>query len=253
MGVPLAQLQDTLAPLYLMQRYQTEAAIKEIGGLDYRFQLRGDGQMSSAIVEGAEQRKALHAVLGTISPEALTLPEGLLKLLPPRPAGVERTRESLAAATGLTFDPIAAAESAADLTLTVLFDPQRAARLVEYNARVNTNPTLGEVIDAVLAVNRPAHRPNAGGQGLYAEVQAALYVRSVEALLRLAAAPKDSAMVRAIVLGKLDQVKQQSDSNSIIEAYVVYRIDQFLDDPAKFQPAPPVTAPPGMPIGDEED
>jgi hypothetical protein len=253
MGVPLAQLQDTLAPLYLMHRYQAEAAIKEIGGLDYRFQLRGDGQMDSAIVDGAEQRKALHAVLGTISPEALTLPEALLEVLPPRPAGLERSRESLAASTGLTFDPIAAAESAADLTLSVLFDPQRAARLVEYNARVDTNPTLGEVIDAVLAVNRPAHRSGGGARGLFAEVQSALYVRSVEALLRLAASPKDSAMVRAIVLGKLDQVKRQSDSNSVIEAYVVYRIDRFLEDPAKFQPAPPVAAPPGMPIGDEAD
>ncbi len=252
MGAPLAQLEDTLAPLYLMHRYQTEAAIKEIGGLDYRFQLRGDGQMVAAIVAGAEQRKALHAVLATISPEALTLPEGLLKMLPPRPAGVARTRESLGSSTGLTFDPIAAAESAADLTLAVLLDPQRAARLVEYNARVNTNPPLGEVIDAVLAVNRPAHG-SSGAQGLFAEVQSAVYVRSIEALLRLAASAKDSAMVRAIVLGKLDQVKQRSDPNSVIEAYVIYRIDQFLEDPAKFQPAPPVATPPGMPIGGEED
>ena len=252
MGAPLAQLQDTLAPLYLMHRYQTEAAIKEIGGLDYRFQMRGDGQMNSAIVEAGEQRKALRAVLGTLSPETLTLPEALLKILPPRPQGVERTRESLAAATGLTFDPIAAAESAADLTLTVLFDPQRAARLVEYGARVTANPSLGEVIDAVLAVNRPAHRPSGSSQGLFAQVQAAVYVRSIEALLRLAASPKDSSLVRAIVLGKLDQVKQQSDPSAAIEAYVIYRIDQFLEDPVKFQAAPPVSAPPGMPIGDDE-
>jgi hypothetical protein len=209
--------------------------------------------MNPAIVDGAEQRKALRVVVGTLSPETLTLPEGLLELLPPRPAGVERTRESLASSTGLTFDPIAAAQSAADLTLAVLFDPQRAARLVEYNARVNGTPTLGEVIDAVLAVNRPPHRPNGNGQGLFAEVQSAVYVRSVEALMRLAASSKDSAAVRAIVLGKLDQVKRQSDANSVTEAYLIYRIDQFLDDPAKFQPAPPVAAPPGMPIGDEED
>jgi Met-zincin len=236
-----------------MHRYQTEAAIKEIGGLDYRFQLRGDGQMNAAIVDAAEQRKALHAVLSTLSPEALTLPEPLLKILPPRPPGVERTRESLASATGLTFDPIAAAESAADLTLTVLFDPQRAARLVEYSARVSANPTLSEVIDAVLAVNRPARRASGASQGLFAQVQAAVYVRSIEALLRLAASPKDATLVRAIVLSKLDQIKQQSDPSSGIEAYVIYRIDQFLEDPAKFQAAAPVIAPPGMPIGDEEE
>ena len=251
MGAPLAQLEDTLAPLYLMHRYQTEAAIKEIGGLDYRFQLRGDGQMNSAIVDAAEQRKALRAVLGTLSPEALTLPETLLKILPPRPPGLERTRESLASSTGLTFDPIAAAESAADLTLAVLFEPHRAARLIEYNARAGANPSLGEVIEGVLAVNRPSHRQTGSGQGLFAEVQSAVYARSVEALLRLAAYPKDSSAVRAVVLSKLDQVKQRSDPNSAMEAYLIYRIDRFLEDPEKFQPAPPVEAPPGMPIGDD--
>ena len=43
--MPLAQLEDTLVPLYLFHRYQTEAATKEIGGLDYRYNLRGDGQI----------------------------------------------------------------------------------------------------------------------------------------------------------------------------------------------------------------
>jgi hypothetical protein len=252
MGAPLAQLEDTLAPLYLMHRYQTEAAVKEIGGLDYRFQLRGDGQMNAAIVDAAEQRKALHAVLATLSPEALTLPESLLKLLPPRPPGLPRSRESLASATGLTFDPIAAAESAADLTLTVLFDVQRAARLVEYHARGGGNPSLGEVIDAALAANKPARRQVPAGQGLFAEVQSAVYMRTVEALLRLAASPQESAAVRAIVLGKLDQIKQQSDPNSAPEAYIIYRIDQFLEDPTKFMVSPSVPAPPGMPIGDDE-
>jgi hypothetical protein len=32
-----------------------------------------------------------------------------------------------------------------------------------------------------------------------------------------------------------------------------HRIDLFDRDPAKFVPAPPIEAPPGMPIGDEED
>src|ERR1700677_1130979 len=98
---------------------------------------------------------ALRAVVKTLSAEVLTLPEPLLKLFPPRPPDFERTRESLPAETGLTFDPIAAAESAADLTLGVLFDGERAARLVEYHARANT-PSLAEVIDAALKVSRLA-------------------------------------------------------------------------------------------------
>jgi hypothetical protein len=251
MGAPLAQLEDTLAPLYLMHRYQSEAAIKVIGGLDYRYQVRGDGQMTAAIVSPEEQRKALRAVIKTLSAETLTLPESLLKLLPPRPPGFERTRESLPSQTGPTFDPLAAAESAADLTLSTLFNPERAARLVEYNARAHTL-SLDEVIDAALQASKPA--PHASQVvGMSGEVQSAVYARTVEALLTLAADPKGSVAVRAIVYGKLKEVKRRSDPNAPLDAYLIHRIQQFQSDPAKFVVAKPIEAPPGMPIGDDED
>ena len=252
-GVPMAQLQDTLAPLYLLHRYQTEAAIKIIGGLDYRYQLRGDGQMNPAIVSDEEQRKALRAVLKTLSAETLTLPEALLKLLPPRPPGFEHSRESFPAETGLTFDPIAAAESAADLTLSVLFAPQRAARLVEYGARTRA-PSLGEVIDEALQVNRPAAQASPlGRRGLTAEVQAAVYARTVEALLSLAADSKASVEVRAITFAKLEEIERRGNAASPLDAYLLHRIKEFQNDPAKFVVAKPLEAPPGMPIGDDED
>jgi Met-zincin/Domain of unknown function (DUF5117) len=250
-GTPLAQLEDTLVPLYLMHRYQCEAAIKVIGGLEYRYQVRGDVQMNASVVSPEEQRKALHAVVKTLSAETLALPESLLKLFPPRPPGFDRTRESLPSQTGLTFDPIGAAESAADLTLTTLFNAERAARLVEYSARAKT-PSLGEVIDAALLASKPAPHPSAQ-QTLSGEVQSAVYGRSVEALLALAADPKASAAVRAIAYGKLNEVKRRSDPNSPLEAYLIHRIQQFQSDPAKFVAATPVEAPPGMPIGDDED
>ncbi|HEY2683998.1 MAG TPA: zinc-dependent metalloprotease [Steroidobacteraceae bacterium] len=249
MGAPLAALEDTLVPLYFMHRYQAEAAIKEIGGLDYRFQLRGDGQMNAAIVDPQEQRKALHAVVATLSPEALVLPESLLKLLPPRPSGMPRTRESFASNTGVTFDPVAAAESAADLTLSVLFNPQRAARLLEYGARVQ-GPTLDEVIDAALTINRPAKRHEP--KGLYAEIEGAVYMRTVEALLTLAASERSSASVKSDLFAKLDELKEHLEPSSAVDAFVVYRIDQFLADPKKFVIAAPVAAPPGAPIGESD-
>ena len=249
--VPLAQLEETLVPLYLMHRYQTEAAVKMIGGLDYRYQLRGDGQMNAAIVAADEQRKALRAVLSTLSAETLTLPETLLMQFPPHPPGLERTRESLPAHTGLTFDPIAAAESAADMTLGILFDPQRAARLVEYNVRAHA-PSLAEVIDAALEVNAPRPAANAA-PALGAAIRSAVHARTVEAVLRLAADPKGSTEVRAICYAKLQDIKRRSNLNSPLEAYLVHRIKQFQDDPEKFAAAKPIEAPPGMPIGDEEE
>jgi hypothetical protein len=192
-------------------------------------------------------------VLKTLSAQTLTLPDALLRLFPPRPPDFERTRESLPAHTGLTFDPLAAAEAAADLTLRVLFDPQRAARLVEYHARANT-PSLAEVIDAALEVNRLGSHPQPGSrQAIEFEVQAAVYARTVEALLNLAADPRDSAEVRAITYAKLDDLRRRSAAGSPLEAYLIHRIEQFQNDPIKFVAAKPIEAPPGMPIGDDED
>jgi hypothetical protein len=154
----------------------------------------------------------------------------------------------------LTFDPIAAAESAADLTLGVLFDRERAARLVEYHARANT-PSLAEVIDAALQVSRPGLHPAPGNRppSLSAEVQAAVYARTVEALLTLAADPRTSVAVHAITYAKLEDLSRRGDANSPLEAYLIHRIKQFQDDPAKFVAAKPIEAPPGMPIGDDEE
>ena len=250
LGTPMSQLADVLVPLYLMHRYQTEAAAKEIGGLDYRYALRGDGQEVTAIVAAGDQRKAIAAVLRTLAPETLTLPEPLLKLLPPVPPGYPRTRESFASFTGLTFDPVAAAESSADLTLVLLFDPQRASRLVEYHAREASNPGLDEVLGGVLKATWQAPRAS----GLAAEVQSAVESATLESLLGLAASNQALPEARAIARFEVMRLKTQltaSTDRQPHRAAALARIAEFEREPAKFVPAPPVIAPPGMPIGEE--
>jgi len=250
-GTPYAQLEDTLVPLYLAARYQVEAASKEIGGLDYRYALRGDGQLVTKLVSPEDQRKALNAVLKTLAPNYLTLPEPLLKILPPRPPGLERTRESFASHTGLTFDPVAAAESSADLTLALLFNPERASRLIQYHARDPQEPSLGDVIDQTLAAARPSVA-SASPSNLTAVVESAVYIRAVEALLGLAANPQASSEARGVALTRLALLKQQTGIGSPTGAYIAHRITEFQSDPSKFIPAPTVVAPDGMPIGDDE-
>lgn len=245
---PMAQLEDTLVPLYLLHRYQVDAAVTEIGGLDYRYQLRGDGAPGPAIVSAEAQQRALTAVLKTLAPEFLTLPEPLLRLLPPRPPGLPATRESFPSRTAPAFDPISAAECAADLTLAGLFNPQRAARLVEYAARDPGNLTLQAVIDGALAASGKTPR----GGGLIQAVQPAVYVRTVEALLTLAANTNAPAEVRAITQARLTEIRRQADNRSATGAYLAHRIDLYFAGPEKFAPAEPIAAPPGMPIGEEE-
>ena len=92
-----------------------------------------------------------------------------------------------------------------------------------------------------------------GQQALGAKIQAAVYARTVEALLTLAADPKASVEVRAITYAKLEDLKRRSDANAPLDAYLIHRIKQFQDEPKEFVVVKPIEAPPGMPIGDDEE
>ena len=251
-GTPLAQLEDVLVPLYLFHRYQTVAAAKEIGGLDYRYNVRGDGQMLPEIVDPADQRHALVSVLKTLSPAMLALPQSLLQLLPPRPPGLPQTEEDFPSRTGVTFDPISAADSAANLSLELLFNSERANRLVQYHAEEPAEPSLQDVIEATLTSTKVP----ADASGLELEVKRAVDNRIVEALLGLAAEKGDSAATKAIARYELTQLRAKLTQKAAtdvedraLHAMQVERIDAFFRDPAKFVPVKPVVVPPGMPIG----
>jgi hypothetical protein len=258
-GEPLAKMEDVLVPLYLLHRYQAEAAIKMIGGLDYRYNLRGDGQQMPTVVSNEDQKRALAAVLKTLSPATLTLPEALLKIMPPRPPGLRKTAESFPSETGLTFDPIATAESAADLTLQVLFDPARASRIVQYHMREQpSSPSLREVMEAVSKAT--AERID-GGHTMSSEVERAVEFRALESMFGLAVNSAASSQVRAIARSHINDLLKAwtttppptDSAEAIHRAAMIDRIQEFQKDPAKFVPAKPVEAPPGMPIGNDED
>ena len=261
-GTPMAQLADTLVPLYLFHRYQTEAAIKLIGGVDYRYNVRGDGQMGPVIVGLKEQDAALAAVLKTLTPEALTLPESILRLLPPVPPEYHRTQESLPSETSPTFDPIAAAEAAADLTLQVLFDPARASRLLQFHMRDTADGSKGPSLRVMMekVSKTTAERPESG-HSISSEVERAVEFRGLEAMLALAINPAASTQARAIARYHIADLLHQwtttpppaDSAESIHRTAMVDRIQDFLRDPMKFVPAKPVEAPPGMPIGDDEE
>ncbi len=257
-GAPLATLEDTLVPLYLLHRYQTEAAAKEIGGLEYRYALRGDGQPAPKIVGAAEQRKALAAVVATLDAQALTLPESLLALLPPRPPGYAATRESFPTRTGLVFDPQGAVASAAELSTSLLFEPTRAARLAEYKSRDSTLPGLDEVLRSVLAATWYAPRSS----GLLAMTQITVEDAVLRHLLALAASEPAGAVVREIAGYEVGQLKiwleaKTDPSMPMLEkahwSGGLQQINGFLKDPDKY--APPVTpdVPPGQPIGEDAE
>ncbi|MBS1935884.1 MAG: zinc-dependent metalloprotease, partial [Bacteroidetes bacterium] len=129
-NVPMAMLEDVLVPAYLFHRYQLEAVTKMVGGMYYTYALRGDGEIVTKAISKEEQLRALNAVTDCMDPKFLSLPENIIKLIPPRPSGYEYHRELFNRRTGLAFDPLAAAETAADFPLSFLFNTERLDRMV---------------------------------------------------------------------------------------------------------------------------
>jgi hypothetical protein len=257
-GAPLATLEDVLVPVYLLHRYQVEAASKLVGGMDYTFALRGDGQTPTQIVAPAEQRRALVAVLATLKPDVLALPEPLLKMIPPRPPDYERGREHFKIHTSPAFDALAPAEAAAQHTLQFLFNPERAARLVEFHARNAENPGLEEVFEAILNATWKAPHP----RGYNGEIAQAVDNIVLYDLMAISANEHATEEVRAITSWVLRNLKDWLDSpaggRQVIDdqAHIFFaakQIEQFQRDPKQITVAAPADPPDGPPIGTDDD
>jgi hypothetical protein len=257
-GAPLATIEDILAPIYMYHRYQVEAASKLVGGMDYTFALRGDGEVPTQIVAPAEQRRALAAVLATLKPETLALPEALLKTIPPRPPEYPRDREDFKIHTSPAFDALAPAESAAQHTLQFLFNPERAARLVEFHARNTENPGLEEVLDAIL--NATWKAPH--GKGYHGEIANTVDDVVLYDLMALSANDHASDAVRGVATLKLYALKdwlnlplggRQEILDPAHVSFATREIALFERDPKRIDLTAPAEPPDGPPIGDDED
>ena len=233
MGQPMATLEEVLVPLYLCHRYQVEAVAKILGGVEYTYQLRGDGQAPMQIVSAENQRKALGALIHTLSAEVLLIPESILMMLPPHPMGFPRGRESFEVRTGNTFDPVAAASSAAHQTLTFLLHPHRATRLIEFQARDADMPGLYEVLTELFSQTiQQKELP-----GLAAEIQREVNTLAVKHVINLGLSGAGSPQVQAIVDFKLNEMKswledQEVSSTQMMAHYHLLgrEIEEYLDE-----------------------
>ncbi len=253
-GRTLSELEDVLVPIYLFHRYQTEAAVKLVGGVDYSYAVRGDGREGPRPVFAGLQRDALDALLSTLSPRELLLPAHIQNLIPPRAAGISRNRELFRGYTSPVLDPVGMAETAADLTSSLILNPQRAARLVNQHARNSTYPGLSEVLDKL--VETTVHAEQA--RGLEGAAQRAINTAVVRRMIQLAkndnAAPDVQSILnfRLEILAKGLVEKSEEESDSNVKAHYLYlaqMIDSKVLDPEQFEmPEAPYT-PPGSPIG----
>ena len=269
MGRPVSDLQNVLVPIYLFHRYQTEAVVKLIGGVDFAYTVRGDGQAGPTVVSPGQQRAALTAILRTLDPAELALPEHLLDLIPPPPAGIGTTREQFQGYTTPQLDPVAMAETVAQLTAGLLFQENRAARLALQSARDASQVSLQEMIRTVLDQTIRADMPD----GYEGAIQRAINTAVMRSFLGLAldtsAAPDVQAVTAMNLYNLMDWLEEATEEledtlettemeewesdrlHTQISHYVhlASMIDRATDEPEDFvAPDAPYT-PPGSPIG----
>jgi len=251
---PMATLEDVLVPIYLYHRYQVAAVAKSIGGLDYSFNLRGSRDKAPEIVPAARQRDSIRAILDTLSPPVLALPEPLLRMIPPRPPEYPGGRENFSRRTAPAFDALAPAEAAADITTNMLLQPERAQRMIEYHVLDAGNPGFDELVADLLAATWKA-QPFSGYKGA---IQRTVNAVVLDQLMTLAGDDRASVQVRGIASLELDELKkwiaaQAPAAKDYAERAQLFfaksQIERFQRAPAEMHLTTPAPPPDGDPIG----
>lgn len=248
-NTPMSRLEDVLVPVYNYHRYQLEAICKLIGGMNYSYNVRGDKQQTPQVLPNALQQKALQAALDCLSPDILMIPEKISQMIPPRPPMYYGVGELFAKRTGMSFDPLAAAEALTDYELDFLFHPERANRLTELKAQFNT---IGwdDVLDAIISKTWKS----APDKGLKEMIRLQTQQMVLTALLSLSQSDNANYAVKSICHSRLQSIKTLALSKKAGDAtghyaFAIERIEKPKDIP---QPAHKDIAP-GAPIGCDWD
>jgi hypothetical protein len=252
-GTPMSFLEDVLVPVYLYHRYQLEAVTKIVGGMFYSYALRGDGQIVTKSLSKDEQLRALNAVIDCLDPGVLMLPDQIVKLIPPRPAGYDFTNELFQKRTGLGFDALSPAENATDLTLSFLFNSERVSRMAEYE--INGGLGVNEMINKLIGATWKAPRR----KGMEKLIQLQTEQILLTYLLDLTIDEKANFAVRGAAQKALADLKTFIESQRKIskdDMYIGHLLLALerMKAPGKAKPLTgSLEIPPGAPIGSDWD
>ena len=261
-GAPLSDLRRVIVPIYLFHRYETDAAAKSIGGVDFNYGVRGDGAPSPRAVDAPTQRRALAALLGTLDATVLDLPDSLIdQLSTGRDGAPDRQYDTELFSEPRTpvFDITAAAQAAADITLGNLLEPSRLGRVSDQGARspgaLGLTELLARTISTVFA-DQPVN-PREG------QLRRVVRERLVVGLARLLEDPATPAQVAAETraafedLGRrLDALKTGDAADRAQARYlsgiILNRSREDLKALVEGDRKRAAAPPPGMPIGAQD-
>jgi len=248
-----SKLEDVFVPLYFLHRFQTEAVVKLIGGLDYNYVTRDDNQTIVKDVSFEKQNNALFSLLSTLKAENLAIPKSKLELFPPRAYSYPRTRESFKSMTGVSFDPLSAVSTASEMTLFLLLNPERMNRLVIQSSMSNTisqNMSLSYLLTTL--TNSTFKLNNKINDSYLFEVQQVINNNYLKFLLNLASNKKSFFQVKAESRKALSNIIQLLESKKHKNKYsgeYLNIIAKFNSKPELFELANSPKIPDGSPIG----
>ena len=251
-STPMANLEEVLVPMYMFHRFQVEAAAKVLGGADYNFALRGDGQVVYEPVSAAKQREAFNVLMGTLTSQFLAVPEHILKMIPPRAFRFDANpRETFKRHTGLAFDPLAPAEAAAGLTLRMILNPERCSRLVSQRVLKADLPTFSEITKEMNKKlwKKPEMVDNVS---YYAQIDRMVAMQYLDHLMKLANNKETASEVRMNAYAAIDDIKtwvsgKMFDGGGFVRLTLL-KIKQFEENPEAVISSNVLTPPDGQPI-----
>lgn len=248
-GRPMSDIENVLVPMYLFHRYQVDATSKIVGGVNYNYKIRGDEQVSTELIPGADQVAALDALIATLKPEALRLPESLLKMIPPVAQGYSKGRENFVSKAGPAFDYFAAAETASSLPIMFLLNAHRANRLEMLKARNNDQPGLSTVLNKLTSATWKSPAADAQDRALQKIVE----MEYVEGLMKLYTHKDAYDDIKAMARNELVTIQKYAQArNNYYYDYAAEKIATFLEEPDDFEGGPMIKAPDGSPIGSHQ-
>ncbi|HEX8839807.1 MAG TPA: zinc-dependent metalloprotease [Sphingomicrobium sp.] len=249
-GDQLAELRRAFVPIWLLDRYQIEAAAKSLGGVDFPYATAGEGR-SARTVAGATQWAALYALLDTITPAELTVPARLLPMLSGAFGGNSDRQadiELIPTAGGPVFDPLKASEIGAVQTLNSLLAADRLNRLEAQHGADATVPSPEQLVELLLGRTMAQSGNDVGRR---------VATTTVLALARVQRNADLSPTIAFQIAGRLDRLADelqrsrgvQQDWGRGLAALLKDRqaLDKALDDTSRLPRVPP-----GMPIGMED-
>ena len=252
-GESLADLRRTFVPIWLLDRYQIEAAVKSVGGVNFPYAVNGENALAQ-VVPGATQWAALYSLLDTLSPAELTVPARLNPLLSIGFGGDSDRQtdiEIIPTAGGPVFDPLKATEVGAVQTLDALLAPDRLNRLEGQHAGDPTVPAPAQLFDLLL--DRTLAQSGT-------EVGRRIATVSILALARVQQDATLSPTISLQLAGRLDRLadqldrtRGQADEQDWAHGLAALLKDRQALDKALADPARLPRVPPGMPIGEDDE